>query len=67
MRINVAFTQYVLLLTKLNHCCRYKGSDASWKGNNEPPVQFIDFSDDEDEKRSRRKRTVISILSVTLV
>lgn len=33
-----------------------KGSDASWKNNNEPPPEFLDFSDDEAEKRAKKKR-----------
>ncbi|KAL8587535.1 hypothetical protein ACOMHN_000941 [Nucella lapillus] len=35
---------------------RIKGSDASWKGNNEPPDNLVEYSDDEDEKRSKAKR-----------
>lgn len=34
-----------------------KGSDASWKHNNEPPDQFLDYSDDEQEAAARRKRS----------
>ncbi|XP_076460157.1 uncharacterized protein LOC143293128 isoform X2 [Babylonia areolata] len=35
---------------------QFKGSDASWKGNNEPPDTFVEYSDDEEEKRSKAKR-----------
>jgi len=33
-----------------------KGSDASWKFDNEPPPEELDFSDDEAEKNSKWKR-----------
>ncbi len=35
---------------------RMKGSDASWKGDEEPPPKFLDFSDDEEERDARRAR-----------
>lgn len=34
-----------------------KGSDASWKHNNEPPDAYLDFSDDEQESLARRIRS----------
>lgn len=34
-----------------------KGSDASWKHNNEPPEMFLDYSDDEQEAAARRLRS----------
>lgn len=33
-----------------------KGSDASWRHNNEPPSEFLDYSDDESEKLAKKKR-----------
>ncbi|RWS31288.1 H/ACA ribonucleoprotein complex non-core subunit NAF1-like protein [Leptotrombidium deliense] len=32
-----------------------KGSDASWRHNNEPPSEFVDFSDDEEERMAKMK------------
>ena len=32
-----------------------KGSDASWEDNNEPPVECLDYSDDEEEKAAKMK------------
>lgn len=34
-----------------------KGSDASWKHNNEPPEMYLDYSDDEQEAVARRLRS----------
>lgn len=31
-----------------------KGSDASWKDNNEPPPECLDYSDDEMEKLAKK-------------
>ncbi|KAB0793777.1 hypothetical protein PPYR_13397 [Photinus pyralis] len=42
---NTEHTQYVFL----KELMKIKGSDASWKGDNEVPVEFVDFSDDETE------------------
>lgn len=33
-----------------------KGSDASWKHDNEPPEEHLDFSDDEEERLFKLKR-----------
>ena len=33
-----------------------KGSDASWKNNNEPPPEELDYSDDEVERIEKWKR-----------
>lgn len=35
---------------------KMKGSDASWKYNNEPPPELLDYSDDEAEKLAKKKR-----------
>ena len=32
-----------------------KGTDASWKDDQETPALFADYSDDESEQKSRRK------------
>ncbi|CAG2107862.1 unnamed protein product [Medioppia subpectinata] len=32
-----------------------KGSDASWKDNNEPPDEVVEYSDDETERRDKQK------------
>ena len=34
---------------------RMKGSDASWKHNNEPPEEAIEFSDDESERLYKQR------------
>ena len=34
---------------------KMKGTDASWKDDQETPAQFADYSDDESEQKSRRK------------
>ena len=34
---------------------KMKGSDASWKHDQEPPVNCLDFSDDEEERRVKRE------------
>jgi len=48
-------TEYAnfILVSKL---MQIKGSDASWKDNNEPPPQFIDYSDDEAERQAKKKK-----------
>ncbi|XP_029600077.1 H/ACA ribonucleoprotein complex non-core subunit NAF1 [Salmo trutta] len=35
---------------------RLKGSDASWKNDQEPPPEALDFSDDEAEQKMKRKK-----------
>lgn len=42
---NSEHTQYVFL----KELMKLKGTDASWKEDSEVPVEFIDFSDDEQE------------------
>lgn len=50
------FTQYIFT-EKLK---QDRGSDASWKNDQEPPLDALDFSDDEKEKEARqRKKTQI--------
>ncbi|KAI4901549.1 hypothetical protein NFI96_013087 [Prochilodus magdalenae] len=45
------FTDYVFV-EELN---RAKGSDASWKNDQEPPPEALDFSDDEQERLAKQK------------
>ncbi|KAM8879357.1 uncharacterized protein naf1 [Spinachia spinachia] len=33
----------------------FKGSDASWKNDQEPPVEALDYSDDEKEQEAKKK------------
>ncbi|KAF1395644.1 hypothetical protein PFLUV_G00013740 [Perca fluviatilis] len=33
----------------------FKGSDASWKNDQEPPEEALDYSDDEKEQEAKRK------------
>ncbi|KAF8764870.1 H/ACA ribonucleoprotein complex non-core subunit like protein [Argiope bruennichi] len=49
---NDELTHYVLV----DVLKQQKGSDASWKDNNEPPDDQIDYSDDEQEKLAKQKR-----------
>ncbi|XP_068735896.1 uncharacterized protein [Montipora capricornis] len=35
---------------------KLKGSDASWEHDEEPPVEVIDYSDDEEEARAKSSR-----------
>ncbi|XP_032080508.1 H/ACA ribonucleoprotein complex non-core subunit NAF1 [Thamnophis elegans] len=47
-----SFTQYIFP-EKLK---QEKGSDASWKNDDEPPPEVLDFSDDEKEKAAKSHR-----------
>ncbi|XP_039300740.1 H/ACA ribonucleoprotein complex non-core subunit NAF1-like [Nilaparvata lugens] len=44
------YTNYVFM----QHLLNSKGSDASWTGNNEPPLEQLDFSDDEAERAAKK-------------
>ncbi|NXD07455.1 NAF1 protein, partial [Nothocercus nigrocapillus] len=46
------FTQYIFA-EKLT---QEKGSDASWKNDQEPPPEALDFSDDEKEREAKQKK-----------
>ncbi|XP_025412858.1 H/ACA ribonucleoprotein complex non-core subunit NAF1 isoform X2 [Sipha flava] len=35
---------------------KMKGSDASWRHNNEPPCEYLDYSDDEAEQQAKKIR-----------
>ncbi|NXI40745.1 NAF1 protein, partial [Galbula dea] len=46
------FTRYIFA-EKLRE---EKGSDASWKNDQEPPPEALDFSDDEKEREAKQKK-----------
>lgn len=46
------YTSYVFV----NQLLKMKGSDASWKHNNEPPPNQLDYSDDEEERNAKKSR-----------
>lgn len=46
------FTQYILP-EKLK---QDRGSDPSWKNDQEPPPEALDFSDDEKEKEAKQRK-----------
>nr|XP_006011358.1 PREDICTED: H/ACA ribonucleoprotein complex non-core subunit NAF1 [Latimeria chalumnae] len=46
------FTQYIFT-AKLQ---KERGSDASWKNDQEPPPEALDYSDDEQEMAAKQKR-----------
>ncbi|XP_053364242.1 H/ACA ribonucleoprotein complex non-core subunit NAF1 [Clarias gariepinus] len=45
------FTEYIFV----EQIKQAKGSDASWKNDQEPPPEALDFSDDEKEKMAKQK------------
>lgn len=46
------YSNFVLVSQLMN----MKGSDASWRHNNEPPCEFLDYSDDEAEQLAKKMR-----------
>jgi H/ACA ribonucleoprotein complex non-core subunit NAF1 len=48
---NLPFTSYVFT----SHLMAMRGSDASWKHDNEPPDDVKEYSDDEEERRDRTR------------
>ncbi|CAL8333033.1 unnamed protein product [Merluccius merluccius] len=46
------YTGYVLTKQLQN----LKGSDASWKNDQEPPPEALDYSDDEEEQEAKKKK-----------
>ncbi|XP_034044850.1 H/ACA ribonucleoprotein complex non-core subunit NAF1 isoform X2 [Thalassophryne amazonica] len=46
------YTSFVIT----QHLQLLKGSDASWKNDQEPPEEALDYSDDEQEQQAKRKR-----------
>uniref|UniRef100_A0A096M0G8 H/ACA ribonucleoprotein complex non-core subunit NAF1 n=1 Tax=Poecilia formosa TaxID=48698 RepID=A0A096M0G8_POEFO len=47
------YTEYILM----QQLKLLKGSDASWKNDDEPPDEALDYSDDEKEQEAKRKKT----------
>ncbi|XP_078268798.1 uncharacterized protein LOC144600774 [Rhinoraja longicauda] len=45
------FTQYIFA-----ERLKDKGSDASWRNDQEPPLEALDFSDDEKEKEAKQRK-----------
>ncbi|XP_061129878.1 H/ACA ribonucleoprotein complex non-core subunit NAF1-like, partial [Syngnathus typhle] len=45
------YTEYIFL----QQLQLSKGSDASWKNDQEPPVEALDYSDDEKEQQAKRR------------
>ncbi|KAF7693892.1 H/ACA ribonucleoprotein complex non-core subunit NAF1 [Silurus meridionalis] len=45
------FTEYIFV----EQIKQTKGSDASWKNDQEPPLEALDFSDDEQERIAKQK------------
>ncbi|XP_076861288.1 uncharacterized protein naf1 [Brachyhypopomus gauderio] len=45
------FTEYIFV----EQIKQTKGSDASWKNDQEPPLEALDFSDDEQERKAKQK------------
>jgi H/ACA ribonucleoprotein complex non-core subunit NAF1 len=46
--------QYTKFIFNIDELRKIKGSDASWSHDNEPPVECLDYSDDEKEKKAKR-------------
>ncbi|XP_048476052.1 H/ACA ribonucleoprotein complex non-core subunit NAF1 [Rhincodon typus] len=46
------FTQYIFT----EQLKQEKGSDASWRNDQEPPAEALDFSDDEKEREAKQKK-----------
>lgn len=46
------YTKYVFNIDVLR---KQKGSDASWSNDNEPPTEYLDYSDDEQEKNAKKQ------------
>ena len=44
---------------------KLKISDASWKDDEEPPPQFLDYSDDEQEKTAKQHRVIDKMIQGT--
>lgn len=46
--------QFTKFIFNVNELRKMKGSDASWSHDNEPPVECLDYSDDEKEREAKR-------------
>jgi rRNA processing protein Gar1 len=47
--------EYTKFIFNVDELRQEKGSDASWNHDNEPPVECIEYSDDEAEKLAKKK------------
>jgi rRNA processing protein Gar1 len=45
------YTKFIFNVEELR---KLKGSDASWNNDNEPPEEYLDYSDDEKEKLAKK-------------
>jgi H/ACA ribonucleoprotein complex non-core subunit NAF1 len=52
-------TEYSKYVFNVEDLIKTKGSDASWNNDNEPPVECLDYSDDEEEKMAKQKNKSI--------
>jgi len=48
-------TKYTKFIFNVDELRQLKGSDASWNNDNEPPVECIEYSDDEQERQAKRE------------
>lgn len=48
-------SKYTKFIFNVDELRQVKGSDASWNNDNEPPVECIEYSDDEQERRAKRE------------
>jgi H/ACA ribonucleoprotein complex non-core subunit NAF1 len=48
-------TKYTKFIFNVDELRQLKGSDASWNHDNEPPAEYLDYSDDEQEKIAKRQ------------
>lgn len=48
-------TDYTKYIFNVDEMRREKGSDASWLNDNEPPLECLDYSDDEAERVAKKK------------
>ena len=49
---NAKYTKFIFNVDELRQA---KGSDASWNHDNEPPVECVEYSDDEQEQLAKRQ------------
>jgi H/ACA ribonucleoprotein complex non-core subunit NAF1 len=45
---------YTKFIFNVDEIRRLRGSDASWSNDNEPPVEYLEYSDDEQEQEAKR-------------
>lgn len=47
-------SEYTKFIFNVDDLRKVKGSDASWNNDNEPPVECLEYSDDEKEQQAKR-------------